>query len=209
MIVRITGKLIEVAEEFVVIECDGLAREVLVPPFAIPELAACRGREVTLHTQEFLEGNQASGNLVPRLLGFLHMEDRLFFGRFVSVKGIGPRKGLKALSEPVRRIATWVESADTKSLATLPGIGKRAAEMIVASLKDKLSDFAMEGAGERAEVVQLSNAQRDALELMVTWGDSRADVERWIERAAQLHPDLETVDEWVRVALRVRSGVEG
>ena len=210
MIVRLTGTLIEVSEDAVVIERDGVAREVLVPPCAIPELAACRGQEVTLHTQEFLEGNQSSGNLVPRLLGFLHPEDRLFFGRFVSVKGIGPRKALKALSEPVRRIATWIEGQDTKSLARLPGIGKRAAEMIVATLKDKMRDFALESAEPTAATaVRLTDDQRDALEVLIAWGDSRADAERWIERAAQLHPDLKGTDEWVRAALRIRSGVEG
>ena len=65
MIVRLTGTLIDIAEESVVVDRDGEAREVLVPPFAINELAAYRGRVVTLHTIEFLEGNQASGNLVP------------------------------------------------------------------------------------------------------------------------------------------------
>ena len=78
MIVRLTGTLIEVAEDSIVIEREGVAREVLVPSYAIGELAAHRGQVVTLHTTEFYEGNQASGHLVPRMLGFLHEEDRLF-----------------------------------------------------------------------------------------------------------------------------------
>ena len=113
MIVRLSGTLIEVAEDSVVVEREGVAREILVPRYAVGELAAHRGRQVTLHTMEFYEGNQASGHLVPRILGFLHEEDRLFFSRFVNVKGIGPRKALKALAEPVRRIATWIESGET------------------------------------------------------------------------------------------------
>ena len=58
MIVRLCGTLIDVFEDSVVIERDGLAREVLVPPFAIGELAACRGQSVSLNTMEFFEGNQ-------------------------------------------------------------------------------------------------------------------------------------------------------
>ncbi len=210
MIVRLTGTLIEVAEDSVVVERDGVAREVLIPPFAITELASCRGSEVTLHTQEFFEGNQASGHLVPRILGFLHPEDRTFFGRFVGVKGIGPRKALKALSEPVRRIATWVESGDAKALTTLPGIGKRAAELVIATLKGKLEDFAMEDAGVSVTgSAQLSDSQRDALEVLIALGDTRPDAQRWIERAAQLHPELIDSGDWVRAALKVRSGAEG
>jgi Holliday junction DNA helicase RuvA len=210
MIVRLTGTLIEVDEESVVIDRDGVAREVLVPQFAIGELAACRGKEVTLYTMEFYEGNPASGHLAPRILGFLHPEDRMFFSRFIGVKGIGPRKALKALTEPVRRIASWIESGDVKGIARLPGLGNRAAEVLVASLKGKMDDLAMPTGepGER-KAAKLSEAQRDALEVLVAWGDSRSDAERWLERAGQLRPDLKSPDEWVRVAYRIKSGVEG
>jgi len=211
MIVRLSGTLIEVTEESVVLDREGVAREVLVPKFAVGELTAYRGQVVTLHTLEFYEGNHASGQLVPRMLGFLHPEDRDFFTRFVAVKGIGPRKALKALCEPVRRIATWIESGDAKSLARLPGIGSRAAELIVASLKGKLDDLALPEALAAAEgkPAELSQAQRDALEILVAWGDTRSDAQRWLERAAQLHPDVDSADEWVRVAYRVKAGMEG
>lgn len=211
MIVRLTGTLIEVAEDSIVVERDGIARELLVPPFTVAELGAYRGRVVTLHTVEFLEGNQASGQLVPRLLGFLHTEDRSFFSRFVGVKGIGPRKALKALGQPVRRIASWIESGDTKALTCLPGIGARAAQLIVASLRGKMDDLALTATSDAAEseAVQLSRAQRDALEVLVAWGDTRGDAQRWLERAVQLHPDVGSADEWVRAAYRVKTGVEG
>lgn len=209
MIVRLTGTLIEVREEDVVVERDGVAREVLVPHYAVGELAACRGQVVTLHTMEFLEGNHASGNLVPRMLGFLHVEDRMFFMRFVGVKGIGPRKALRALASPVREVASWIKTNDTKALARLPGIGARAAELIVASLKGKMDDFALPERAPVGEAVQLSQAQRDALEVLVAWGDSRTDSERWLERAMQLHAGLDSADEWVRMAYRIKSGVEG
>jgi Holliday junction DNA helicase RuvA len=210
MIVRLTGLLAEVTDGSVLVERDGVSREVLVPKFAVGELAACRGREVTLHTFEFLEGNMGSGHLFPRMLGFLHPEDRVFFHRFINVKGIGVRKALKALSEPIRRVASWIEQGDAKSLALLPGIGKRAAELIVAELKGKMDDLALppESAGPRSSV-QFSQAQRDALEVLLAWGDARSDVERWLERAAQLHPDVQDAGEWVRAAYRIKAGAEG
>jgi Holliday junction DNA helicase RuvA len=210
MIVRLTGTLIEVNEESIVLDRDGIAREVLVPHFAISELAAYRGQLVTLHTIQFYEGNHSSGHLVPRILGFLHPEDREFFTRFVSVKGIGPRKAMKALAEPVRRIASWIESGDAKALARLPGIGNRAAELVIATLKGKMADLALAGdASAPSKTAQLSSAQRDALEVLVAWGDPRGDAERWLERAGQLHPDLKSPDEWVRVAYRIKTGVDG
>ena len=85
MIVKMTGIVSEVRDQSVVIERDGLGYEVLVPGCAVGELSAHRGREVVLHTLEFLEGNAAGGNMVPRLVGFLHGEDRTFFYRFIEV----------------------------------------------------------------------------------------------------------------------------
>ena len=208
MIVRLTGTVAEVEADAAVIERDGIAREVLIPHYALGELAACRGRPVTLHTLEFFEGNPSSGHLTPRLLGFPRPEDRAFFKRFVSVKGIGPRKALKALAEPVVRIAGWIEQGDGKALARLPGIGKRAAELIVAELKGKMDAWAL-GASELAEEqVEWTRAQRDALEILMAWGDGRNEAQRWLARAAQLHPDTQTADEWVRAAYKVKTGVE-
>lgn len=209
MIVRLSGTVIEVTPDSVVIDRDGVAREVQVPRYALGELAACRGKLVTLYTLEFYEGSKASGHLAPRMLGFLHPEDRLFFGRFISVKGIGPRKALKALAEPVRRVATWIESDDVEALARLPGIGKRAAELIVAALKGKMADLAAPGTSATAEGDQLTPGQRDALEVLVAWGDGRADAERWLGRAIQLHPEEQSADEWVRAAYRVKTGAAG
>ncbi len=209
MIVRITGLLVEVAEDSVVLERDGVAREVLTPAHAVTELAALRGQEVTLHTLEFLEGNQGTGHLVPRLLGFIEAEDKRFFQRFVGVKGIGARKALKALAEPMRRIATDIEGGDTKALTRLPGIGRRAAELIVAELKGKLKEFAVRSAPrEGIGTPSWSSAQRDAVELLVAWGDPRDDAERWLARAGELHPEIDQTDEWVRAAYRVKTGIE-
>ena len=210
MIVRLTGMLSDVTDTSIILDRRGLAWEVLVPQFAVAELAAYRGREVSLFTIEFLEGNAASGPLIPRMLGFLHPEDRLFFSRFTEVKGIGPRKALRALTEPVRRIASWIESGDAKALARLPGIGSRTAELIVATLKGKLENLAMPPSKDaNGRPAQLSPTQRDALEVLVAWGDARGDAERWLERAGQLRPEIQGADEWVRAAYRVKTGVDG
>jgi Holliday junction DNA helicase RuvA len=168
------------------------------------------GREITLHTMEFLESNGQSGPFVPQMIAFTHQEDKHFFRRFISVKGIGPRKALKALVEPVARIAGWIEEADVRSLTQLPGIGKRAAELIVAELRGKVAEFAMtSGDAPVAVSNRLTTAQRDALEVLLAWGEPRADAERWVERAAQLHSDINTPDEWIRVAYKIKTGAEG
>lgn len=213
MIVRITGILTEVLDDAVVVDRDGIGYEVLVCGYALGELSACRGQEVTLHTLEYFEGAAAGGNLVPRLVGFLHAEDRAFFKRFITVKGMGVRRAIKALAQSTASIAAAIEAGDTKALVRLPGIGKRAADQIVAELKGKVGEFAVGATGfeeaPSAVMLALAEEQRDALEVMVALGERRADAQRWLERAIQLHPGQRGVDEWVRLVYRVRGGSEG
>ncbi len=212
MIVRITGDLSDVHDDHVVIDRDGIGYEVLVCGYAVGELAACRGQQVTLHTMEYHEGSSAGGNLIPRLVGFLHAEDRAFFERFITVKGMGVRRAIKALVESTGGVAAAIESGDARALARLPGIGKRAADQIIAELKGKVGDFALGAVGREEPAAPRetwSDQQRDALEVMIALGERRADAQRWLERAIQLHPDTCGPDEWIRRAYRVRGGSEG
>jgi len=209
MIARLTGILAEVEDTHAIVDHDGIGYEVLVCGYAMGELMARRGQEVTLHTMQYFEGTTAGGNMIPRLVGFLHPEDRAFFERFITVKGIGVRKALKALTIPMGKMAAAIEAGDAKALAKLPGIGTRAADTIIAELRGKLAEFAIgqTAEGTPAAAVSLNNAQRDALEVMIALGERRADAERWLERAMQLHPDTATADEWVKAAYRIRSGM--
>lgn len=195
--------------ESAVIDRDGLAYEVLVPSYAVRELSACCGQQVTLHTLDYLEGSATGGNLTPRMIGFLHPEDRAFFKHFITVKGVGVRKGLRALAAPVARIAADIEAGDTAALTRLPGIGRRVAELIVAELRGKVGAHAYDADQVPAAVKgDLSDDQHDAIEILVAWGDSRADAERWIARAAQLHDGPHSAEDWVRAAYRIKGGAE-
>jgi len=209
VIVKLRGLLTDLTEETVVIERDGLSYEVLVPACALGELAASKGMSVLLHTLEYIEGNAAGGNMTPRIVGFLHAEDRAFFQQFLTVKGVGVRKGLRALAVPVARIAADIESGDTAALGRLPGIGRRMAEQIVAELRGKVADYAFAAKDVPAAVRgALTPEQHDAVEILVAWGDDRSSAERWIARAAQLHADLRTAEAWVKAAYRIKSGAE-
>lgn len=210
MIVKVTGTVAEVHEGTMVLERDGIAYEVLVPGYAVGELTACLGQTATLHTLEYYEGSAAGGNLIPRIVGFLHPEDRAFFQRFITVKGIGIRKALQALAEPVARIAADIEAGNAPALARLPGIGRRTSDQIIAELRGKLAEFALGAAArEPAPQHRWTPEQRDALEVLVALGERRIEAERWLARAAQVHPEPKPADEWVAAAYRVKTGAEG
>lgn len=209
MIARLTGTLAEVADTHAIVDLDGIGYQVLICGYAVAELTAKRGERVTFHTMQYLEGSSAGGNMIPRLVGFLRPEDRAFFERFITVKNIGVRKALKALTIPTGEMAAAIENGDAKFLSKLPGIGARAADQIIAELKGKLTCFALDHAVSQPihNVVTWTPAQADAIEVMVALGEKRSDAERWLERAIQAYPDTQSADDWVRVAYRIRTGM--
>jgi len=210
MIVRITGNLTEIGEARVVLDRDGLAYEVMVCGSAREALEEQRGRQVTLYTLHYLEGSAAGGNLTPRLVGFLTPEERAFFELFITVKNMGTKKALKALVQPASEVAAAIESGDARALAALPGIGRRMADQIIAELKGKVEVFAL-GAAPRAQEAAGPRPPEldDALQVMVALGEKRLEAERWLDQAVARHPGQRGADEWVRLAYRIRSGLEG
>jgi holliday junction DNA helicase RuvA len=213
MIAKVTGLLAEVGEDRVLIDRDGLGYEILVPGYMVAQLSDRVGQPVTLFTMDYLEGSATSGNLVPRLAGFASPAEKAAFQQILNVKGFGVRKALKALAAPIAQVAAAIEQGDTASLSRLPGVGKRTAEQIVATLRGKLTEFALQdrllssvdGQAGRAQS-PLSQAQLDALHVMLAWGDRRLDAEQYLRRAAETHKDLKSPEDWVRAAYKIKAG---
>lgn len=210
MRVRMKGILAELREDRIILESADAAHELLIPAFAVVELGNRRGELVELFTLEFLEAGGSSSVWVPRILGFPREIDRAFFQKLTSVKGVGPRTGLKAMSTSPGRIAQWIEEGNTAALSKLKGIGPKGARMLVAELKGKLEAFLGEvafstqesGGAERV----LQEAAHDALSILVGWGDSHGDALRWLEEAGRRYEGLSTCEEWVRAAYRIKTG---
>jgi Holliday junction DNA helicase RuvA len=75
----------------------------------------------------------------PLLVGFISYADKEFFEQLIQVEGIGPIKAANSLVFPISIIANAIETEDSALLEQMPGIGNRAAQKIIASLKGKLS----------------------------------------------------------------------
>ncbi len=205
MIARITGTLerLEGSACLIVPEgAPGLAYEVMVPAFAAEAMESQRGGVVVLHTIEVYEGSSQGANLTPRLLGFATESDKRFFQLFITVKGLGARKALKAMAEPVGAIAGAIARRDTKWLQGLPEIGKRLAETIVAELHgkaDKYIGVEISDSGSRPassaeakpvrEADALGEAGLQAVEALVRLGENRAEAVRKVERVLEQRPE--------------------
>src|SRR6516164_3504184 len=143
MITKMTGLLSRVLEEEVRLQVGAFEYQVLVPEFVRRQVQMRLGQELTLHTSEYLDGNPMQGRVVPRLIGFLSEAELEFFELFCTVDKVGTRKAIKALVRPIKEIADAIQRQDAKWLATLPGVGAATAEQIVASLRRKVTKFAL------------------------------------------------------------------
>jgi Holliday junction DNA helicase RuvA len=143
MITRITGLLNRVLDEEVRLQVGPFEYQVLVPEFVRRQVQGRVGQELTLHTTEYLDGNPMQGKVVPRLIGFLAEAELEFFELFCTVDKVGVRKAMKALGRPIRDMADAIQRQDAKWLTTLPGVGTATAEQIVATLRRKVTKFAL------------------------------------------------------------------
>jgi len=207
MIARIEGKLVKLDGDSALVQVGAVGYEVMLPGYCVSALADRIGTDIVLCTMEYYEGAPGGGNLVPRMVGFLNTAERDFFARLTSVKGIGVKKGLRALSIPIGTIASAIESGDEKTLMALPTIGKRMAGQIIAELKGKLQSFAA-GAETKQAAAVFKPVQAEALEILVAWGEKRTEAVELIELACKKHPDINSAEALVPLVYRLKQGIE-
>jgi Holliday junction DNA helicase RuvA len=151
VITKLTGLLNRVLDEEIRVQVGPLEYQVLVPEFVRRQVQTHIGEEITLATTQYLEGNLNTGRFVPRLVGFMTDAELDFFELFCTVEKIGTRKALKALNRPVKEIAEAISRQDAKWLTALPGIGPATAEQVVATLRRKVTKFALMTGAAAAE----------------------------------------------------------
>src|SRR5262245_40288914 len=207
MITKITGKPVALAADTLTLAVGAFEYEILIPEFARRNLQDKLGREVSLHTVEYLEGNAMQGRLIPRLVGFLSPIEREFFDMFCEVDGVGVKKALRAMVRPVQETAAMIEEQDAKGLATLPGVGPATADRIIAKLRRKVPKFALlvardlpAGAATERDVL---SETFDALRAL---GHGESDARRLLDDALARKKKYKDVDELLRAVYEQRHG---
>src|SRR5438876_1072883 len=188
MIASLTGELRHVDDDRIHLQVGPIVYELLVPSADLDLLQAAVGKELTFHTLMYLQGDASGGSIEPRLIGFLRAQDKKFFEKFITVKGIGPKTALRALTVPVGEIAAAIESKNTRYLVGLNGIGRRTAEFMIAELAGKVGMFAGGGALSQPAARRRWNAEEEAALAFATSpqiGLRLADAERLLERVKE------------------------
>ena len=176
----------------------GVHYEIRIPAFATEWARTLENSQsiARVHIYEYATQHDSTSQFV----GFPNVDEREFFRKFVDVPKLGPLKAAQALQRPIIEIAQSIEQGDQSALATLPGIGKRLSQTIIAHLQGKL-DFLLTGTTletlSQSEGHSAATAVRnDAVSALVALQFSQTEAEKAVDDAlseADSDPDLDTL----------------
>lgn len=112
----------------IVLTTQGVGYEVNVPTLHMP------GKSVSLFTTHVIREDSQS------LFGFVSLDEKRLFEMLVEVNGVGPKTAFGLISHLGHAgVVSAISLENAGMLKEAPGIGKKGAEQIILSLKDKIA----------------------------------------------------------------------
>jgi len=193
MIGYLEGKILKMEEDRILVLTNQIGYEILLPAIVMASLHDKRvGDDVSL----YIYYQQTERQPKPVLIGFNLEVEKEFFQYFISVEDIGPLKAAKALTMPVREIATAIEAGEINFLMKLKGIGRRTAQKIVATLEGKMGKFALIRPEDRRVESPVEDFSKQVLDVMIKQlGHRMADARQMIDKALKRNSTINTPEE--------------
>ncbi|MFI5133063.1 MAG: Holliday junction branch migration protein RuvA [Chitinophagales bacterium] len=135
------------------------------------------------------------------LYGFFDLAEKEMFQQLISVSGIGASTARVMLSymKP-DDLARAIIQADTKTLESLKGIGKKTAERIVVELRDKLAKYSVES---NILPMKHNTLHQDALNALTALGINRQAADQAVIKVMQSDPSLNRIEDIIKRALKI------
>ncbi|MEN9654683.1 MAG: holliday junction ATP-dependent helicase ruvA [Chlamydiota bacterium] len=117
-----------------VVETHGVGYRLAIPLSAYGKLPEI-GADVFLFLSHIVRED------IEALYAFVDKGERDLFEVLIALSGIGPKTGLAIVGhmDPAS-FHHAIQSADTRILSKIPGVGKKTAERLIVEMKDKLID---------------------------------------------------------------------
>ncbi len=190
MIASLRGTVLSIAPpDSLVMEVGGVGYHVRVPASTLSEVGAA-GRPAFLHTHLIVREDGFS------LYGFSAEDQRALFELLLTVQGVGPRLALSilsSLSPDVLRRAVAHEQPEV--FARVRGVGRKIAEKVVFTLKDRLAAEPALGA-----LAQAGEVDTEVIAALTALGYSVVEAQAAVQSIPR-ESDAQTVEDRVRLAL--------
>ena len=209
MIAQITGILIKIEGNSVILDTGGVGFQVFVPTSTLNGMPEIGGKATLL--------THLSARVQPdfemSLYGFLEAEQLQVFRLLIGVSGVGSKVALGMLSSySVSELARAISTNDIKVITKAPGVGPKVAQRLCLELGDKMAALAFEQKTDRAEAgaqtAQENAVYEDVLEGLVGLGYSRADAKRAADRVFATSVEKSDVNKMLSTALQFLSSLK-
>mgnify|MGYP001205295909 CR=1 FL=1 len=130
MLAKLDGKVIDIFDNFIILNCNGVGYKVEITDFAL-----LVGQEVSYYIHTHVRENEI------RLFGIKNREKYLLFMDLIEVQGVGPKAALSIIGElSIDTILSAISNKTPKALQ-IKGIGKKTAEKIIIELYNKVDKY--------------------------------------------------------------------
>ena len=193
MIDQISGKIISINDNYVVLEVGGLGIKVNISANFASKLV----NEDLITLVTYLNVREDALDLY----GFKNDSERNLFLMLISISGIGPKLAVSILSGvELDKLKLNILSGDIKSLTSIPGVGAKTAKRIIIELKDKLSKTTTTELGFEDDYS--SNISKDVLSALVGLGYSESMATEVIKRINPAKSD-KSIESLIKESLKI------
>ncbi len=188
MIASLSGTVLKIAADHVVLGVGGVGLRVFVPR-PVLEDAGGVGRSLRLHTHLVVREDALM------LFGFSSEEDLQLFELLLGVSGVGPKVALSILSTlSPELLQSAVLREEPAVLQRVPGIGKKTAERLMFQLRDRL-DVALPTAA-----VLVSDVDAEVIDVLTSLGFSIVEAQAALQNVPR---EVKEVEARVQQALQI------
>ena len=131
MIAQLTGSVVRVSHNPLVIDVHGVGYAVWVPQHMLQSTVPGELLTILIHTYVREDALM--------LYGFSSEEELTLFNLLLTVSGIGPKTALAVLDHGSTAIRKAIATADVEFFMAIPRLGKKNAQKIIIELKTKLN----------------------------------------------------------------------
>ncbi len=193
MIDQISGKIISINDNYVVLAVGGLGIKVNISANFASKLV----NEDLITLVTYLNVREDALDLY----GFKTESERNLFLMLISISGIGPKLAVSILSGvELEELKSNILSGDIKSLTSIPGVGAKTAKRIIIELKDKLSRTTTTELGFEDNFV--SKISKDVLSALVGLGYSESIAVEVIKRINPANSD-KSIESLIKESLKI------
>ena len=193
MIDKISGKIISINDNYVVVGVGGLGIKVNISANFASKIV----NEDLITLVTYLNVREDALDLY----GFKNDSERNLFLMLISISGIGPKLAVSILSGvELDELKSNILSGDIKSLTSIPGVGAKTAKRIIIELKDKLSKTNTTELGFEDDFA--SKISKDVLSALVGLGYSERMAKEVIKRINPSSSD-KSIENLIKEALKI------